>query len=110
MDEFISEPITPVGGRFDTAAMGRGEPGLPREFVWRGQTYGVAEKLDQWKQSSAEGGRAGGELYLRRHCYKLRMSDGSVWTIYFERQAPHSPDKSGCAKSAKRRWFLYRRS
>ena len=101
MEAFVSEPITPSGGRFDTAAMGRGEPGLPWEFAWRGQTYRIVDKLDQWKQSAPEGGRADGERYLRRHYYTLRMADDSVWTIYFVRHTP----RSGSPKS---RWFLYK--
>ena len=98
--DFVSEPITPHGGRFDAAAMGRGEPGLPGGFDWRDEAYEVVERLEAWKESEREKGRAGGELYLRRHCYRLRMSDGSIWTVYFTRQ----PSPSG---SAKARWFLY---
>lgn len=98
--EFVSEAIVPRGGTFDAAAMGRGEPGLPGGFEWRGQAYDVIERLGQWKESAPEGGRPGGELYLRRHYYKLRMSDGAIWTVYFVRQ----PARSG---SARRRWFLY---
>ena len=101
MEQFISERITPSGGHFDTAAMGRGEPGLPLEFAWRGQTHGIVEKLDQWKHSTPEGGRAGGERYLRRHYCTLRMFDASVWTVYFVRHTP----RSGSPKS---RWFLYK--
>ncbi len=48
MEQFVSESITPSGGHFDTAAMGRGEPGLPLEFAWRGQTYHIVEELDRW--------------------------------------------------------------
>lgn len=98
--EFVSEPITPCAGASDVRAMGRGEPGLPAAFEWRSERRGIAEVLEQWKQSAREGGRASGELYLRRHYYRLKMSDGASWTVYFIRQAP----KSG---SAKRRWFLY---
>ncbi len=100
MGEFISDCITPHKGHFDTTAMARGEPGLPSGFTWRGVSYDVIERLKAWKHSERESGRAGGELYLRRHYYQLRMSDGSLWTVYFVRQ----PAKSG---SAKRRWFLY---
>jgi hypothetical protein len=98
--ELVSEPITPLRGSFDAAAMARGEPGLPHGFTWRGQSYDVVATLDQWKHSEREGARADGELYLRRHYYRLGMSDDSVWTVYFIRQTP----KSG---SPKRRWFLY---
>jgi hypothetical protein len=100
--DFVSEPIVPFRGTFDAQAMSRGEPGLPRGFTWRGTAYDVVERLARWKHSSREGGRAQGELYLRRHYYRLRMSDGSVWTVYFTRQA--SP-----GGSPKRRWFLYGR-
>ncbi|MCP4245979.1 MAG: hypothetical protein GY778_02920 [bacterium] len=101
MTEFVSECISPWAGTSDAADMGRGLPGLPRGFDWRDGRYEVVRRLAQWKDSSREGGHAGGELYLRRHYHRLEMSDGSVWTVYFLRQAPRSG-------SAKRRWFLYR--
>lgn len=101
MADLISEPITPFAGTFDTSAMGRGEPGLPRGFNWRDHDFEIAQTLETWKHSSREGGGAG-DLYLRRHYYKLRMSDDSIWTVYFIRQTP----KTGNPKS---RWFLYTR-
>ena len=90
----------PCKGRFDAPAMARGEPGLPSGFQLRGLSYDVIQRIEQWKHSERESGRAGGELYLRRHYYKMRMSDQSVWTVYFTRQ----PLTSG---SFKDRWFLY---
>ncbi len=98
--ELISEPITPRSGSFQTSRMGRGEPGLPTGFAWRGESYEIVKELSAWKESSREGARAGGDLYLRRHNFKLLMSDDSVWSIYFVRQTPRSGDP-------KRRWFLY---
>ena len=100
MSEFVSESIVPHEGTFDTQAMARGEPGLPRGFTWRGVSYVVVEVLARWKRSTREGGRAQGELYLRRHYYKLRMSDEALWTVYFIRQTPRTGP-------GKRRWFLY---
>jgi hypothetical protein len=102
MEEFVSEAIIPVEGTFDAAAMGAGSPGLPRGFDWRGETYLIERRLEEWKRSEPEGGRASGERYLRRHYYRLRMRDGAVWVVYFLRQTPRSG-------SAKRRWFLYSR-
>ncbi len=99
MPDLVSEPITPMPGTLDASRMARGEPGLPGGFTCRGQSYHVVEVLETWKLSSREGGGAG-DLYLRRHYYKLRMSDRSIWIIYFVRQTP----KSG---SPKNRWFLY---
>ena len=98
--DLISEPISPLSGTFDATAMGRGEPGLPRGFAWRGRSRDITEVLSTWKDSEREGGRASAELYLRRHYYRLKMSDGSVWTVYFARQAARSGN-------ARIRWFLY---
>jgi hypothetical protein len=100
MSEFVSEPITPADDRRDTPAMGRGEPGLPAAFRWRDEVHEVVGCVERWKETSAEGGRAGGQVYLRRHCYRLRMADDCIWTVYFTRQA--NP-----GSSAKERWFLY---
>ena len=101
MAELISESITPDAGTFDPSRMGRGEPGLPRGFTWRDESMAVIDELGAWKQSSREGGGAG-DLYLRRHYYKLRMSDASVWTVYFVRQTTRAGNR-------KKRWFLYTR-
>ena len=50
-EEFVSEPIEPLGESFDAAAMGRGEPGLPERFRWRGRDIQVAAVLEKWNQS-----------------------------------------------------------
>lgn len=97
--ELVSEVITPLAGTFDASQMAQGVPGLPAGFRWRGTTLHIVRELESWKESSREGGGAG-DLYLRRHCHRLLMDNGSTWTIYFTRQTP----KSG---SAKKRWFLY---
>ncbi len=99
MEVFVSEPIAPRRGTFDTAAMASGLPGLPGGFEWRGTPYAVLQTLETWKQSAHEGGRPSAERYLRRHYFKLRMSDRSVWTVYFTRQAARGGP-------ARQRWFL----
>lgn len=103
MDEFVSESIRPIEGTADAAAMASGLPGLPRGFEWRGQQYEVVEQLAAWKWSSRAGGSAKGQLYLRRHYFRLRMSDQSVWKIYFVRQSPRGG-------SSRRRWYMLERS
>lgn len=100
MHQFISEPITPHPGTCDTRAMGRGEPGLPSGFSWRDVAYDIREVLEYWKETSREGAHAQGQLYLRRHGYRLRMIDGSIWSVYFVRQTPQTGNP-------KARWFLY---
>lgn len=100
MPELISEAITPHAGTCSAEAMGRGTPGLPTGFDWRGESYAIVEVRRAWKHSSREGAHAGGDLYLRRHYYELLMSDGATWTVYFVRQTPRSGNP-------KQRWFLY---
>jgi len=100
MPELISESITPHPGTSDTSRMGRGEPGLPTGFTWRGTSYDVLKELEAWKESSRAGAQTGGQLYLRRHYFRLRMSDDAIWTVYCTRQTPRSGNP-------KKRWFLY---
>jgi hypothetical protein len=98
-EEFVSEPIKPVAGTFDTAAMTRGEPGLPGRFIWRDKEYTVADVLEVWKEHGpCKGG--GPEQYLRKHWFRIRTTTGLEMTIYFERQ-PRSKSQS------KKRWWLY---
>ena len=99
-EEFISEPITPAPGSADTRAMARGEPGLPDRFTWRDLEYRVVETLSVWKTSSREGGV--GELYLRRHWYKVLTDRGDRLTLYCERQTRNRA-------RPKARWFIYSR-
>ena len=95
-EQFVSEAVEPRAGSFDAAAMSRGEPGLPREFRWRGRWYAVAELLSSWKSSTAERG----EMYLRRHWFRVLTATGETMTLYCERQAKNT-------KKPKARWWLY---
>jgi hypothetical protein len=99
VENFISEIIKPVAGTFDTAAMSRGEPGLPKKFTWREKEYEVAEVLEVWKETGpCKSGSD--EQYLRKHWHKIRTTDNHIMTLYFERQA-RSKGQS------KARWWLY---
>jgi len=95
--EFVSEPIIPVGGSFDTAAMATGEPGLPARFRWRETDYEVARVLDRWKTTGACR-HGSGEQYVRRHWYRVEATDGTLMEIYFDRQP-----RTG---RSKQRWWL----
>ena len=95
--EFVSEPITPAGGSFDTAAMAAGEPGLPARFRWRETEYEVARVLDTWK-TTGDCHHGSGEQYVRRHWYRVEATDGTLMEIYFDRQP-----RSGRSKA---RWWL----
>jgi hypothetical protein len=95
-DQFVSEPITPVAGTADPSAMSRGEPGLPHQFTWRTRTYTIVNVLQTWKSST----RDRGELYLRRHWYRIVTDSGEQMTLYCERQAKNRT-------RPKSRWWIY---
>lgn len=97
---FISEPIKPDRATADADAMARGLAGLPDGFTWRDRHYEITEVLDNWKKSEAEGGKANGERYYRKHYYRVRTACGAEMTIYFVRRV-----KLG--ESQKQRWWLY---
>ena len=97
-ERFISERIEPDQDSIDTSGMTRGEPGLPQRFRWRDTDYSVAEVLETWKERGAKHGE--GEKYTRKHWYRLRTSDDTIMTIYFERQAR---SKGGI----RTRWWVY---
>jgi len=96
--EFISEAIKPVTATFDTSRMKAGEPGLPREFVWRGQKYIVKDVVRSWRKTGPCS-HGSGEMYVRRHFYEVVTDSGEKMTIYFD----HNPLK-GKPKAA--RWWL----
>ena len=97
---FVSEPIVPVAGTFDAAAMSRGEPGLPGKFRWRGKEFTVAQELERWREHG-DCRNGSGERYVRKHGYRVRTEDGSVLRLYFQRSV-------GRGKlSPKARWWLH---
>jgi len=50
-EQFISEAILPVVSTFDTSRMAVGEPGLAREFLWRGRTIEIVAVLRTWRET-----------------------------------------------------------
>ena len=98
-EEFVSEEMTPVAGTADTAAMARGEPGLPGRFMWRGDEYGIAGVIEKWKTSSPCS-HGSGEVYLRRHWYRILTDPPAVMTVYCQRQARNR-------RRPKARWWIY---
>lgn len=99
-DTFISEPVTPKPGTFDTTMMAAGMPGLPHQFSWRNIEYAVDAVIETWKTVGAC--RSGGdEKYVRRHWYKIKATTGEVMTLYCDRQSPRGKNR------LKNRWVLY---
>ena len=98
-EEFVSEPILPEPGRGDAAAMARGEPGLPARFTWRGRAYRVLGLVRQWK-TSGPCRHGSGEMYLRRHWYRVVTDPSAEMTVYCDRQACDR-------RRPKARWWVY---
>lgn len=97
-EQFVSEPIEPVVATYDTGRMAGGEPGLPGEFLWRGQTFAIVDVLRAWRETG-KCHHGSDEMYLRKHWYEVRTTSDAVMKIYFERQ-PRGKRKTV-------RWWLY---
>jgi phosphoribosylglycinamide formyltransferase-1 len=97
-EQFISEPIQPVPGSFDTRFMTSGVPGLPREFSWRGKKFTVVEILRTWR-ATGPCRHGSGEQYTRRHWFEIKTASHNVMQIYF--------DKGPRGKRKEMGWFLF---
>jgi len=97
-ERFISEALIPVVSTCDTSRMAAGEPGLPREFLWRGRSVEIAAVLHTWRETGTC--RHGSpERYVRKHWFEVATTSGDVLKIYFERQ-PRRGKKEP-------RWWLF---
>ena len=95
---FVSEPIKPVVATADPEDMATGAPGLPREFVWRGETLGIAAVLRTWRETGpCKHGSS--EEYVRKHWFAVRTTSNRTARIYFERQAR--------GRKPTKRWWLF---
>lgn len=95
---FVSEPLTPEAGSGSVEAMARGEPGLPRVFIWRGRRFEVARLLESGKSH----GEDRGDVYVRKHWFEIETTTGARMRVYFDRN--RGP---GRAKSRQSRWWVY---
>ena len=97
-ERFISEIIRPVAATCDTSRMAVGEPGLPREFVWRDRTIEIAAVLRTWRETG-KCRHGSPELYVRKHWFEVVTTANSKLKIYFDRQ-PRKGHKQD-------RWWLF---
>jgi Family of unknown function (DUF6504) len=95
---FVGEAITPVAGTCDTARMAIGEPGLPREFMWRDRVITIAAVLRSW-HATGRCHSGSPEMYVRRHWYHVATTSAGTMKIYFDRQS------RGGRRAA--RWWLF---
>ena len=97
-EQFISEAISPIRETMDIARMATGEPGLPHEFIWHGNTITVQKVLRHWK-TMGPCTHGSDEKYLRRHWYEIATDSGAVMKIYFQKPAKSNRKKAG--------WWLF---
>ena len=97
-EEFISEALEPVAATFDASRMARGEPGLPKEFIWRGRHIRIVDVRRCWKETGPCR-HGSSEQYVRKHWYEVVTAEDGIMKIYFERQP------RGGRKHA--RWWLF---
>ena len=98
MKRFVGEALKPVKETFDASRMAAGGPGLPREFIWRGERVRIANVRSEWQETGACS-HGSGERYVSKHWFELETEAGQVLKVYFERRA------RGRALSA--RWWLF---
>jgi len=97
-ERFISEPIDPVAGTFDTTLMAGGAAGLPREFFWQRKKYTVGRILKTWR-TTGPCRHGSGEEYTRRHWFEIATDSGETMKIYF--------DKGNRGKRTDMGWHLF---
>ena len=108
---FIGEEIDVS---FDEAPALEKDPDCPAGFVWRGETYRIADKLGEWRDNARRGRMARnmsdahlaaasirGSWGVGRIRYRVRTDGGQVFDLYYDR----APSGSGGRKGS---WFLYR--
>ncbi len=90
------------------------KPGCPCAFVWRGETYRVAEQLSEWRDYERRGrmarnmkpdhaavARRRGSWGVGRDYYRVRTDTGQTFELYYDRAPRGADDRKGA-------WFLYR--
>ena len=99
---------------FDAPPAREKTPPCPQAFTWRGSDYPVAALLAEWadftrrgrmarnmRPSHAEAAAGRGSLGVGRFYFRVRVGDGRVFDIYYDR-APQDADRR------KGQWFMYR--
>jgi Family of unknown function (DUF6504) len=90
---FVSQPIVPQGGSFDTETMSLGEPSLPPAFDWNGEELMVGDVRKVWRSHKDDRG----DTYVKRHWFEFTTSNERVAVVYFDRGA----------RRGQARWWLY---
>jgi hypothetical protein len=106
---FIGEPIEAI---FDKPPTLSKSPSCPTAFIWRGETFQVAEMLETWVNYERRGRMARnmspthataasrrGSWGVGRFHFRVRVEDGRIFEIYYDRAPENAGDRMGS-------WFL----
>ncbi len=106
---FILEPIEP---EWDRPPQREKTPRCPDRIVWGERTLAVAEVLSEWKDFERRGrmasnmrpehaarARVTGSWGVGRFYYRVRLDDGRVYDIYYDRAPKGSDQRKGA-------WFI----
>ena len=108
---FIEEPVIV---RFDSPPVFEKKPPCPVEFTWRGETHQVVEMVSEWhdykrrgrmarNMQPAHAARASirGSWGVGRDYFRVRIADGRVFDLYYDREPKDADDRKGA-------WFVAR--
>ena len=106
---FIDEPIEVI---FDRQPALSKSPTCPSAFIWRDETFRVVETLESWVNYDRRGNMARnmrpshtvmaakrGSWGVGRFHFRVRVTDGRVFEIYYDRAPESAGDRKG-------HWFL----
>ncbi len=87
-------------------------PPCPAAFIWRGETFPIAEMLEAWQDFSRRGRMARnmrpehasaasrrGSWGVGRFHFQVRVEDGRIFELYYDRAPESAGDRKG-------HWFL----
>jgi hypothetical protein len=108
---FIDEPILV---EFDTPPIREKSPTCPNRFTWQGKICLISETLAEWsdftrrgraarnmRPSHAEVAAGRGSLGVGRFFFRVRISSGQIFDLYYDRAPRDAAHRKG-------EWFLYR--
>jgi hypothetical protein len=107
---FIGEPIT-VG--FEKQPTYSKKPHCPNRFVWEGVTLEIVSLLEEWRDYQRRGRMAQnmrpehaaravkkGSWGVGRYFFRVQVTDGRLFDIYYDRSPKGSDQRSG-------NWYIY---
>ena len=87
-EQFVGEPITVDAGSIRPSTLGRGAPGCPSRFTWRGREYHVVKVLETSRQLRAHDSR---DTYVRSHSFRVLTEENLEMVLRCDRGASRSP-------------------